>query len=231
MHLVQDVVDLIVDQLSQPTDYETIRHLRVASLVSTVWVNRSQHHLFSALGFYDSGEIKKWCSRIKPDPVGVSRHVRTLTVGFSAALTSPLLVSDIETALPHLASFKLQELVLHHPDLENTSLGVLAPIFSSSAVTLKRLQYTHSEPDIHETWKDISALAHSLPNLTYITLSGYRDDPSQIQIRLSADGGLPFRELQIIHAIPHSLPFLESCGPHLQVLDLYAFQMCEPREG
>ena len=58
--------------------------------------------------------------------------------------------------------------------------------------------------------------------------------PGEIQIQLSADRGPPlaikhfkFHELQIIEDIPHSLPFLESCGHHLRVLDLRAFDLCE----
>jgi len=139
MHIPQDVVNLIVDQLSPlmdceagdpghpqaaslvslSTDYETgdPGHLQAASLVSTAWVNPSQRHLFSTLELDDSKKIKRWCSTIKPDPCGVSRHVRVLIVGrrhpHTTPATSPLTVSDIKTALPHFAPLKnLQEFIL-----------------------------------------------------------------------------------------------------------------------
>jgi len=194
MYIVQDLVDLIVDQLYDPTDYyHAERYLQATSLVSTAWVNRSQHHLFSTLELFDSRRIKRWCSRIKPDPDGVSRHVRVLAVGclrFYADPNSKLLFSDIKPAMPHLTSFKnLQEFVLGHTDLEGASLGVLAPLLSSSVGTLERLRWTHRKPDICETWKDIGIIANLLPNLTYIDLSGYQDSSSKIQIRLPADEG------------------------------------------
>ena len=240
MHIPQDVVDLIIDQLSPPTDDREWKcHLLAASLVSTAWVNRCQHHLFSTLEFYRRREIERWCSKIKPDPCGISRHVRVLTIGSRemSNISSPrLLVSDIKAALPHLASFKnLKEFILGYTDLKDTSLDVFAPIFSSSADTLKRLQWVHWQADIQECWKAISTLAGLLPALTHFNLSGYRDECSEVQIRLSADEArslairsLRFQELQIIYDIPHSLPFFESCGPHLQILDLGVFQMGEP---
>src|SRR6266478_1512304 len=197
MYIAQDVVDLIVDQLSQsvPQSQERERHLRAASLVSTVWVNRSQHHLSSTIDFRDSSDILKWCSNIEPDPYGVSSHVRVLLIGSGRAYISPppVILSDIETALPHLTLFKnLQELALPHIDLKHPSLGVLVPIFSSFAGTLKRLRWAQEDP-VHETWEAISTLADHLPNLTYINLSGYdwgrynhKNDPQcEVQIQLS----------------------------------------------
>ena len=97
-----------------------------------------------------------------------------------------LLVSDIEAALPHLASFKnLQEFRLGNTDLKNTSLGVLTPIFSATTGTLKRLQCAHRGADIYETWKAISTLADLLSNLAHVNLLGYQGECSEVQIRLS----------------------------------------------
>ena len=241
MYIPQDIVDLIVDQLYQPMLYETKHYLRATSLVSTTWVNRSQYHLFSTVEFNTSRNVKRWCCRIQPDPDGVSRHVRVLAVGpqrrDSTGPTTPLADRYIRAALPHLASFKnLQTFILGYTDLEDTPLGVLAPIFSSSAGSLMRFQWTHClAADIHEAWKDVRALTDLSPNLAYVILSAYRHDPSEIQIRLSADEGRPlaidrfeFPELRIDYCIPPSIPFFESCGPHLQVLDLSEFKMLSP---
>jgi len=81
MCIPQDVVDLIIDQLSLRADDQWEWHLKATSLVSTAWVNRSQYHFFSTLEFYRKRELLELCSRIKPDPCGVLRHVRALTLG------------------------------------------------------------------------------------------------------------------------------------------------------
>ena len=241
MHLIRDVVDHIIDQLYDPEDYHTRGYLRATSLVSTIWVDRSQHHLFSTVSFRDSRAVKRWCCRIEPDPDGVSRHVRALTVGELFTVSTPrLAVRYIKAAVPHLASFKnLQKFALGHTELEDTSLGILAPIFSPSAGTLEQLQLTYSKATTHETWNRISALTDLSPNLTYADLSGtWEEDYCELRIRLSAGEGCrlalkhyKFHEFRTAFAIPPLLPFLESCGPHLQVLDLYALQVWEPGRG
>ena len=260
MHIPQDIVDLIVDQLSLSVDCETgaSGHLKAASLVSTALVNRSQHHIFSTLEFDDSRKIKRWCSRIKPDPYGVSRHVRILVVcwrdspanpiikardiktalphgcrDLPAAPISPINASDITTTLPHFTSLKnLQEFILGCTCLGPTSLSVLSPIFSSSAGTLKRLRWKNDRLDIRETWEEIRTLIDLLPNLTYVDLPGYLDYDKGAQLRFSADEAhspaterFTFHELQIASITLLSHPFFGFCGPHLQVLDLQAFEI------
>jgi len=106
MHLVQDVVDHVIDQLYNPEDCFAKCYLQATSLVSTIWVKRSQHHLFSTVDFHDHRRVKRWCCRIEPDHNGVSRHVRALTVGERSTAFSPLAVRYIKAAIPHLASFK-----------------------------------------------------------------------------------------------------------------------------
>jgi len=206
MYIPQDVVDLVVDQLSLSTDYEAKFHLQAASLVSTAWVSRSQHHLFSTLEFYGRLKIKKWCSRIEPDPCGVSRHVRVLILGGKDMDIPPLLATDIETSPPHLTSLKnLRELIIGHPDTVHTSLGALTPIFSSSPGILKLHWWTRLDVDIHGFWKDTSTLARLLPNLTHISLS---DCQSEDEVRLLVDEGsslankrFEFHTLRIIYEV------------------------------
>ena len=245
MYIAQDVVDLIVDQLFLLTyDLEGKRYLRAASLVSTIWVNRSQHHLFSTVELRDSRDIQKWCSRIKSDPCGVSRHVRVLLLGGGRLYISPPPAAlEIETALPHLTSFKnLEELSIRHIDLNHTPLGILVPIFSSFTGALKRFRWSQKAP-VHETWKTISALTDLLPTHVCVYLSSYRADYdhvlSEIKIRLSVDEGCSrraikrfrFDELQALYGVTHSLPLLESHGPHLRVLNLNELQMWEPSKS
>jgi len=181
MRVTHDIVDLIIDQLSLLEDYETRDpgHHQAASLASTAWVNRSQHHIVSTLELGDSKKIKSWCSRIKPDPYGVSRHVRVPIVGWRdrpRTSTELLIASGIEVAHPHFASLKnLQEFILGRTYLMDTPLNVLSPIFSSSTGTLKRLRWTNCRANIPKSWEDIRTLANLLPNLTYVDLSGYLD--------------------------------------------------------
>jgi len=236
MYIPQDVVDLVIDQLSLSTDYEAKFYLQAASLVSTAWVNRSQHHLFSTLEFHGRLKLEKWCSGIKPDPCGVSRHVRVLSLGGNEPWTPPLLASDIETSIPHLTSFKnLRKLIIGHPDTTYTFPGVLAPIFSSSPGILKLHWWTRWDVDVHEFRKNISTLADLLPNLANINLS---DCQSEGEVQLLVDEGcslsnkrFEFHTLRITYEIPFSLSFFELCGPRLQILDLSAFQMYRPIEG
>ena len=242
MYIPRDVVDLIIDQLSLSADDTKDRDLHAASLVATAWVDRCQHHLFSTVEFDDTRKIRRWCSRIKPDPCGVSRHVCILVVGcrrssLLAREYMPLGVSDVEPALPHLTSFKnLREFILGYAWLWDTPF-VFAAIFSSSAATLKRLRWAEWRVNESDTWEDIRAFANLLPNLAYVDFSGYLDEYKGVEIRLSADEGstlavkrFKFHELRIINVVPLSLPFFGSCGPHLRLLDLDPFGMLEPSE-
>ena len=144
------------------------RELRATSLVSTQWVDRSQHYLFSIVTLYREEHVREWCSRITPDPHGVSRHVRVLDLRISA-----LHRHFVKAALPNLTSFQnLQELVVHHdePRISCVSLDDLASIFSSFATTLKRLQWTQ-EPVTSDAWKTLYSLTDILENLVEIDLS------------------------------------------------------------
>ena len=227
VHIPQDIVDLIIDQLSSATSYPD-SSLRATSLVSTAWVDPSQRHLFSSLCFYSSSSVQKWCSRIRPGPHGISRHVRVLK------LSSPSVVSGIlKIALPHFTSFQnLRELAIV-VDVEcQDSVNILVPIFSSFASTLKRLEWTQEGAGHGSTWKTLYGLVDLLPNLTEINLSGFYHpliSPSALPcIRLSPDYQLPdllafkhikFQKLELIDPIPPSPRFLEYCQNHLRVLD------------
>ena len=250
MHIPQDVVELIIDQLAlvinacremHPVDRD--KCLQATSLVSTAWVNPSQRHLFSTTDFNSGAEVQKWCSRTRPGPYGISRHVRTLR------LWRPSLVSDIlETAIPHFTSFRnLRELniggdpYLRRVDINRASPDLLAPIFSSFAGTLKRLQWTQKDTT-HETWKSLYILTDLLPNLMDLDLTGYHYDglpvlpPVLPRIHLSSHNEPPdplafkhfkFHELKIMKSIPPSPPFFEYCQTHLRVLDLWGWSDIE----
>jgi len=250
MYIPQDVVDLIIDQLALPTTVyresalswlKRRSYLKATSLVSTSWVNPSQRHFFSIVSLHSAASMQEWCSNIRPDPHGVSRHVRVLR------LRPPSLVSDnLKTLLPHLTSFQnLQELEIgqafsyqSYPDrridIDRVPLDLLVPIFSSFAGTLKRLKWTQRDT-AHETWKTFYTLIDLLPNLMDIDLLGVDVDlpispPALPRIYLSSVYQPPdplafkhfeFQELGIMDPIPLSPRFLEHCRTHLRVLDFW----------
>ena len=242
MYIPQDVVDLIIDQLvlTEKCPWELRWSLKATSLVSTAWVNPSQRHIFFAINFYNNPSVQRWCSRIKPDPYGLSRYVRVLRL-WGVPLQSS---SILETALPHLTSFQnLQELDIGREehwdriDINCTLLEVLAPIFSSFSGTLKRIRWTQKDTG-QDTWKGLYVLTNLLSNLTDLDLSGVDEDyltfspPAFPCLRLSHHTEPPdpfafkhfkFRELKIVGFTPLSSPFLEYCKTHLRVLDICAY--------
>lgn len=247
MYIPPDIIDLIIDQLvldsagSAPVEprysagypRSLVPNLLAASLVSTHWVNRSQYYLFSTVKLYRKKHIVEWCSNIRADPRGVSRHVRVLQLG------PQTLHSDVlESALPHLISFpNLRELVVSHGEsnIARVSLDVLTPIFSSFAATLKELRWTNVTT--HDAWKTLYTLTNLLPNLVEIEVSKYLIDrrlitpPALPRIHLSLPPNdqppnffafkyVKFQELTITNLVPPSPQFLGYCSTSLRVLDL-----------
>ena len=132
VYVPQDIVDLIIDQLCSATLY-CGSSLRATSLVSTAWVNPSQRHLFFTLCLYSSSDVRKWCSRIRPGPHGISRHVRVLK------LSSRLVISGIpETTLPHFTSFQNCHRAIFHAHFP-TVFSTLSPTHSFISFTLPLL--------------------------------------------------------------------------------------------
>lgn len=116
MGIPKAAVNLIIDHLASVlSDTQRQECLRNASLVSTAWVDRCQHHLFSTVSL-PYGPLRKWCSRIRHGDRGVSRHVRILYLNWWDAYWTPVICYS-EPELPHLTSFRnLQELWIDHVD-------------------------------------------------------------------------------------------------------------------
>jgi hypothetical protein len=240
MYIPQDVVDLIIDQLAltmvEVYARERRRCLKATSLVSTVWVNPSQRHLFSTIEFDNDASVRGWCSRIKPDPYGISRHVRFLRL-----CKQPLSSGILETAVPHLTSFQtLEELNVDWEsrtekiDIDCPPLNVLTHIFSSLSGTLKRLGWMQT-PITQDTWRVLCVLTNCLPNLMDLDLLSFHHGPlvppALPRIRLygdelpdpSAFDHFKFQILEIVDSISPSPPFFKHCQTHLQVLDFWGF--------
>ena len=79
----QEIVDMVIDELhnlGEPTEYY--------STISRKWLDRSQKYYFESPRFYGHGQrnLEKWRRVIKPDPLGVSRHVRRLSLPYIKTL-------------------------------------------------------------------------------------------------------------------------------------------------
>lgn len=174
MYIPGDIVDLIIDQLvfgrtgGAESPGSLAGDLRAASLVSTRWVDHSQHYLFSTIEFYQEVQVHQWCSRITSDPCGVPRHVRTLKFG-----PRMLRHNILETALRRLPRFpNLQKLVLHGRPRVSPSVP-----FST---TRERFQWDQ-EGFPSDDWKALCTLTDLLPNLVEIDLSLACSDRCLIQ--------------------------------------------------
>ena len=79
----QELVDRIIDNLNEllkqpaPEAWSQTK-LSDYSTVSKRWVNRTQYHHFGSLHFMNYYHMDRWRETIRPDPSGVSRHVRAL---------------------------------------------------------------------------------------------------------------------------------------------------------
>ena len=106
-------MDRIIDEL---VHLEYYRPMAQYSLISRAWVTRTQQHSFRFLVFYINPEdLEEWQRKIEPDPAGVSRHVRVLTLdritsleGFEAHMHAFTRVEDLRIGT---CSFMLSPLV------------------------------------------------------------------------------------------------------------------------
>ena len=71
----QEVLDLVIDELAgfDPSSQPNISNY---STISRRWVHRTQKHHFNLVIFKKKASLKKWRKTFKPDPSGVSQHVR-----------------------------------------------------------------------------------------------------------------------------------------------------------
>ena len=77
-NLPQEIADIIIDEVSkEPEPVLRATTLRACSLVSNIWVYRSQQHLFSKVAF-DKVGFQKWRAKIKPRKDGPPHHVTHL---------------------------------------------------------------------------------------------------------------------------------------------------------
>ena len=77
-NLPQEIADIIIDEVSkEPELVLRVTTLRACSLVSRIWVYRSQQHLFSKVAFDEVG-FQKWRTNITSGKDGLTHHVTHL---------------------------------------------------------------------------------------------------------------------------------------------------------
>ena len=125
----QELVDQVIDELFSLVGRENCYRGRIwgfspwsdhgisnYSLVSRAWASSTQKHHFKTLLLDSPAILEKWCTRITPNPAGVSRHVRKLVLeGFD----SP----DLERFKRHLHVLTQVECLT----IENSYYGLRIP--------------------------------------------------------------------------------------------------------
>ena len=100
------LVNMIIDELaersgpSEPFDRVPISNY---STVSSKWVKRTQGYHFRFIHLAGQKGVKKWCTSIQADPLGVSRHVRRFNLvgidtleGFEKHIRALTRVQEVE---------------------------------------------------------------------------------------------------------------------------------------
>jgi len=108
--LPQEIVDKIIDEIADAVhDYHLrIANLRACSLVSSIWLHRSQKYLFQEIRFCTS-DFLKWCKRIPPGENGPSRH--TTLIEFRSA-AGPTCSPDHISSFTNLQALHLWQISL-----------------------------------------------------------------------------------------------------------------------
>ena len=153
------------------------------SLVSKVWAGPAQKHHFSTVYLDRSAILKKWLTRIPPDPTGVSRHVRKLVLrGFDPV--------DLEDAEEHLRAFTRVEClsvnfcngILHHPSILEW--------FSTIGSSLTELRIIESRV----APRTITSLLAALPLLQILQILNFQNLDDTDDVNPLAPPRIPFFE-------------------------------------
>lgn len=192
--LVEQVIDELFALVGRGNSYQghskrfnigfgTVWGISHYSLVSRAWVYPTQKHHFSTIYLDRSAILKKWLTRIPPDPTGVSRHVRKLVLrGFD--------VVDLEEAGEHLRAFTRVECltvnycigVLHHPSILEW--------FSTMRSSLTELRIIESPAVPHI----ITSLLAALPMLQTLQILNFQNLNDKDDINPPASPRIPFFE-------------------------------------
>ena len=136
VELPQEMVDSIIDSVSQLGTPKSKVYLRTCSLVARSWVHRAQHHLFRSVILHSPGShchptISLWKRRFGTSPDGPVLHVAYLTL-------EPIGSNGFRDFAPWLSTFRnLTHLSLHCWDSSNLNPRVILACFSPFASSLR----------------------------------------------------------------------------------------------
>lgn len=232
----QELVDEVIDNLNNARD------LRVCSLVSSKWLERSRRKLFANVAL-NTWNFDQWRRNITPGPTGVSAYVRSLTLRQARSIVS-LEPETLIGIMDHLMSFqRLKTLLLQDVNFDDLFDGQsLFQCFGHFGASVKSLQ-------LHGIRTNMSTLLFFVglfPNLDHLgvgspilsiggTEAPMRAPPLRGTLRLSGLGSsallqgillvhLHLEEISITHSQIADSEVLnrliETCGPSLKKVEL-----------
>ena len=151
--LPQELVDQIIDQLADQGESPSggrPTNISQYSTVSRLWVIPTQKQHFECVHFEGDRGLKKWRTKVKPDPSGVSHHVRKLSWGG---------VKDLEEFDSHIRAFTHVEAARLFRCSILSWLGA-ADAFASMGSSLVKLEIEESNAKYHIITSVLAALPH-----------------------------------------------------------------------
>jgi len=167
MNLPNELIDKIIDEVWGADHSPSHTTTKAASLISRAWVERSQHHLFHSIEFFNRFWVFKffgdpfgnWCNAVTPGPDGVSRHVRSLTIEVTGSAGWWMSDDIPERVFSYFDSFRnVQVLRVSNWNVEPFPPERLARCFTPFAEGVRSLQWDPHVNTTHHTWTRIIGL-------------------------------------------------------------------------
>ena len=160
MSFPQELIDKIIDGVWDADDSPSHTTTKAASLISKSWVNRSQRHLFRDVEFSVIGShFVRWCDVMSPDPNGISRHIRSLTIRSRSRDGWWIDEKTLECGLPFFDSFRnVQVLRIDYWDIERFPPELLTGCFTPLARSVRVLQWDTHPRISRKSWTHVIGL-------------------------------------------------------------------------
>lgn len=169
--LPQELVDKIIDELACFHPSQDSDCCAPYSLISKIWIERTQEYHFSYVDIYGMDALEKWRRCITPSPSGVSRHTRNLYLGK---------IDTIEGYEAHLHAFN---------GVESLSISYCGFLLSPSVVecfTQMGSSLVQLNIDSPTTARTIATLLAVLPLLEILSIfTKVKDDACEIELACS----------------------------------------------
>lgn len=247
VQLPQEMVDSIIDSVSQLAKPKSNAYLRICSLVARSWVFRAQHHLFRSIVLHSPGSRHRPTTSLWRRKFGTSSDGPTLHVAH--LMLEHIGSQEFCDFAPCLSTFRnLKHLSLHCWDPSNLDPGIFLACFASFASSLRDLTIWCARHE-HSHGLDLYtfiALVNLFPHLERISLLNFHlhssPKPSpKPRTRISFTGELRiamFTNEDIVllsrlswkprglaleytgHPITSFDGIVSSCGKHLQSIEV-----------